>query len=64
MRIFIERTGKQLSRKFNGKAAELLKLLKINPETVLVAKNNKLVTDDENLEDADEVKILSVISGG
>lgn len=44
--------------------AGLLKELKINPETVVTAKNNELVTLDAKLKDGDEVKILSVISGG
>ncbi len=44
--------------------SELLKHLQINPETVLVVRENEVLTEDEALKDNDSVKILSVISGG
>jgi sulfur carrier protein len=43
---------------------ELLQHLKINPETVLVIKNNEVVTEDEPLQQSDSLELLSVISGG
>ena len=64
MNIYIEATDTRKKLKFKGTAAQLLKKLKINPETALIAKNNELVTEDEKLSDKDEIKILSVISGG
>lgn len=64
MEIFIERFNKNMSIKFSGKASELLEQLKLNPSAVLVVKNGSLVAEDEKLSDKDEVKILSVISGG
>ncbi len=64
MKIFVEKTGKSINKKFDGSVAELLSLLKINPETVLVARQDSIVTGDEILENKDEVRILSVISGG
>jgi molybdopterin converting factor small subunit len=38
--------------------------LGINPETVLVIRNDTLVTHDERLEEPDTVEIRPVISGG
>lgn len=64
MQIHIERENRKENKLFEGTVAELLSELKINPETVLVARNNELVTADEELNDKDDVKILSVISGG
>jgi sulfur carrier protein ThiS len=64
MRIFIEESNQHKTLKFSGTAGKLLKKLNINPETVLIAKNNELITEDESLSDKDEIKILSVISGG
>lgn len=64
MKIFIEKTGEKQDIKFNGIASALLKKLKINPEAVLVIRNNTLITEDEKIENTDEIKILSVISGG
>jgi len=64
MEIFIEIDNKTKKMKFNGTVSELLKNLKVNSETVIVAKNDELVTEEEKLTDKDEVKLLSVISGG
>ena len=43
---------------------KLLESLGINPETVLVIRNNTLVTHDERLEEPDTIEIRPVISGG
>ncbi len=51
--IFTQQTVKQLLEK-----------LSINPETVLVVKDNTVLTQDEQIEDNDTLEILSVISGG
>lgn len=64
MLIQIERGNRKEELNFSGKVAELLIKLNINPETVLVAKNNELVIADDELGENDEVRILSVISGG
>ncbi len=64
MNIFIEKENKNLKQDFKGSVIELLKLLNINQETVLVIKNNEVVTEDELLKNSDNIKILSVISGG
>ena len=61
--IFIERTGEM--KKIETKSiSELFSKLSINKETVLIVKNNELVTEDEPIIDGDEIKFLSVISGG
>lgn len=63
MKVYIEQTGKSVNAKASS-VAELLKKLKINPVTVLVVKNGTLVTEQEKLSAKDEIKILSVVSGG
>ena len=64
MKIFIEKENKHLvlDKVRNGK--ELLATLKINPATVLLVKNDEVVLIDEELQESDEVRILSVVSGG
>ncbi len=64
MKIFIEKENRHAVIKFNGSASKLLEKLSINPEAVLVVRNNNLITEDEKVGNDDEVKILSVISGG
>lgn len=63
MKVYIEKEDKHIDAgACSGK--QLLELLKINPSTVILVKNDEVVLEDEQLEDADEIKILSVISGG
>lgn len=64
MDVFLEADNKNKKLKFNGTVTELLKKLNVNSETVLVAKNDELVTEDEQLSNNDKIKLLSVISGG
>ena len=64
--VFIDRENKnaRLELENNSLVADLLKELKVNPVTVIVSRNSELILEDEKLEDNDEIKILSVISGG
>ncbi|MBN1646235.1 MoaD/ThiS family protein [Candidatus Woesearchaeota archaeon] len=64
MKVYIERSKQTKVMDFNGKAIDLLKKLDILVEEVLIARNNEIVTEDVMLKNDDEVKILSVISGG
>jgi sulfur carrier protein len=43
---------------------ELIKKMELNPETVLIIKEDELVTEDTRLEETDELKLINVISGG
>ena len=43
---------------------EILKKLKINPTTVIIAKNSELITEDAKLSKEDKISIIPVISGG
>ena len=63
---FIDRENKnaELELENNSQVIDLLKKLNINPVTVIVSRNNELVLEDEKLKNNDEIKILSVISGG
>ncbi len=61
--VFIERENK--TEKIKAKnAKEIMQVLNINPETVLIVRNNELILQEENLNDNDKIKLLSVISGG
>lgn len=43
---------------------DLLKELRLNRETHIVARNGEMVTEDEWIETGDEVEIIAAISGG
>lgn len=45
-------------------ADTLLRRLEINPETVLIIRNDELVPRDSRLEDGDRIELRPVISGG
>ncbi len=45
-------------------ARDAIKKTGLDPESVLVTVNGKLVTDDVILKDQDEVKLVAVVSGG
>ena len=63
--VFIDKENKnKIIELENNSVSELLEKLKINPVTVIVSRNNELILEDEKLKDNDEIKILSVISGG
>lgn len=64
MKVFIEKDNKKIEIKFKGDAKALLLKLNINPENVLIVKNNEIVQEDELISEKDEIKLLSVISGG
>ena len=63
MKVFIERSREEKDVTASS-VKDVLEALSINPDTVLVMKNDVLVTEDESLVESDVLKILSVISGG
>lgn len=64
MHIFIEKTNETHERDFSGSAKELLETLNINPVTVIVAADRKLVPLDTDISTAKKVDILTIVSGG
>ena len=64
--VFIDRENKNATLEIdnNSLVKDLLKKLNINPVTVIVSRKNELILEDEKLNENDEIKILSVISGG
>ena len=64
--VFIDKQDetRELELNRNSSVSDLLGKLKINPVAVIVSRNNELILEDEKIKDNDEIKILSVISGG
>ncbi len=63
MKVFIERTNEHREVEAST-VRELLTKLNVNPTTIIVTKNNELVTEDEKINDKDDIRLISVISGG
>jgi len=65
MKVYIEKDNRSLNIEHNKiMCRELLIELKINSSAVIVVKNNEVILDDEIIENKDDIKILSVVSGG
>jgi len=68
MKVYIEKDDRSeniklnKTEKINGKS--LLEKLKINSSSIILVKNDEVVLEDEIFENKDDVKILSVVSGG
>ena len=64
VKVFIEREHRDVALDYRGGIRPLLERLGVNPETIIVVKNGQIVTEDESCGADDELKLLSVISGG
>jgi thiamine biosynthesis protein ThiS len=62
--IISENKEKEINIKESSLVKDLLEELKINPVTVIVARNNEVISENEKLSKQDKIKILPVISGG
>lgn len=60
----VEIGRKIINLKGNKRVKEVLKELNLNPETVLVVREDELLTEDTQLYESDNIKIIHVISGG
>ena len=63
IKVFIERNNENKIVNVNS-INEIFDKLKIDKNTVLITRNNELLIEDEELNENDEIKLLSVISGG
>lgn len=64
MQVFIQKTGKTVDVEHTGSAAALLEKIGVSPEVVLIVKDGVLITENDSVDGAQKVDLLSVISGG
>ena len=66
MKVYIEKDDKTLDIKLDKSMVlkELLKELDTSVESVIVQKNGSICLEDATVNDTDELRILSVVSGG
>lgn len=64
--VFFDRENKEktIDLDMNSSVKDLLTKMNINPVTVLVSRDNNIITEDETINDKDKIKLISVISGG
>jgi len=63
VKVFVEKENKRINLRAKD-IDEIMKKLNINKEEVIIVKNNELTPRNERLKNSDELKFLSVISGG
>jgi sulfur carrier protein ThiS len=64
MEIHFTRTKDKKEIDFRGRLEELLKKEGINPATIIVVRENTVLTLDSKLSNNDRLIVLPVISGG
>ncbi len=64
MKIYLSQPDRDLELKGPKQVKAVLKDLDIIPETVLVIRDDGLLTEDETVRDSDSIEIRPVISGG
>ncbi len=64
MRIVSERDSSVREIAFSGTVEALLSELSINPETVVVVREDVILSAEEEVSDGDTITLLSVVSGG
>lgn len=63
IKVFLERNNENKEVNVNN-INEIFSKLDIDLNNVLVTRNDELLNGDEDLKENDEIKLLSVISGG
>lgn len=64
VKVFIEKQNRHLETDFSGSVANLAESVGVNIETVVCILNGTLVHESTECKNEDDVKFLSVISGG
>jgi sulfur carrier protein ThiS len=66
VRVFIQRLRETriIDLEEDSRIEDLLKILRISASEVVPVRNGVIVTEKEPLREGDEVKLLSVVSGG
>ncbi|MBU4189919.1 MAG: MoaD/ThiS family protein [Candidatus Thermoplasmatota archaeon] len=62
--LFPEKNEKKIELQENSTALDILKNLDLNPDAMLLIRNEVPIPVDEKLEDKDVLKIVRVVSGG
>jgi len=64
VRVFPGRKKQLIKLPTRSKVAGLLKALDLNPQTVVVRCNGKIVAEGELLKSGDQVEIIHIVTGG
>ncbi len=63
MRIKIGKETKEINKNLK-RVMDIFKELNLNPEEYIVIREGKVLTEDEEIKENDEIELIRVISGG
>ena len=66
MKVRIAYRGRKKDIQLNDKArvSDIFQKTEINPETVIVKRNDEILTEDEKLKENDNIELIRIVSGG
>jgi len=64
--VFFDKENKEkiIELDVNSSVKDLLAKMDVNPVTVIVSRDDNIITEDEKVNDSDKIRLISVISGG
>ncbi len=67
MKLIVKYRGKETELEFDKEkilAKDVLKALNLSSEYAFVVKNGEVVSEEEEIKEADDIKVINAISGG
>jgi sulfur carrier protein ThiS len=64
MKVYDEKDNKWIKIEFEGKVKDLMQELNLNIENYLIVRGDEAITEEDKVKNSDEIKLLSVVSGG
>ncbi len=66
MRVTVEFTGKKKGVEVPGgsKVIDVIRKVKINPETVIVRRGDEILLEEDRVRENDRLEFIRVVSGG
>jgi sulfur carrier protein len=67
MKLIVKYRGKETELEFDKEkilAKDILKALNLSSEYAFVVKNGEVVSEEEEIKETDDIKVINAISGG
>ena len=67
MKLIVKYRGKETELEFDKEkilAKDVLKALNLSSEYAFVVKNGEVVSEEEEIKETDDIKVINAISGG
>jgi len=61
--VFADNT-KRVEMPKEAKAIDVVRKLRVNPETVIIKRSGEIILENETLKNNDRIELIKVVSGG